>query len=77
MPRRIVRVDAFADRPFVGNPAAVCVLDGPRPDSWMQLSDLVAYLASSRGGVVRVRVEGECVRLGGRAVTVLRNELIG
>ncbi len=25
----IVQVDAFADRPFVGNPAAVCVLDAP------------------------------------------------
>jgi PhzF family phenazine biosynthesis protein len=36
MPQRIVQVDAFADRPFAGNPAAVCVLDSPRPDSWMQ-----------------------------------------
>jgi PhzF family phenazine biosynthesis protein len=29
-------VDAFADRPFTGNPAAVCLLEGPRPDEWMQ-----------------------------------------
>lgn len=30
-------VDAFADRPFTGNPAAVCVLDGtPRTEEWMQ-----------------------------------------
>lgn len=29
-------VDAFTDRPFAGNPAAVCLLDGPRPDDWMQ-----------------------------------------
>ncbi|HEY6877576.1 MAG TPA: PhzF family phenazine biosynthesis protein [Polyangiales bacterium] len=29
-------VDAFADRAFTGNPAAVCLLDGPRPDTWMQ-----------------------------------------
>lgn len=29
-------VDAFADRPFVGNPAAVCPLDGPMHDSLMQ-----------------------------------------
>ena len=36
MPQRIVQVDAFADRPFSGNPAAVCLLDGPRDDSWMQ-----------------------------------------
>jgi PhzF family phenazine biosynthesis protein len=29
-------VDAFADRPFTGNPAAVCLLGGPRSDTWMQ-----------------------------------------
>ena len=33
---RITQVDAFTDRPFAGNPAAVCVLDAPRPDAWMQ-----------------------------------------
>jgi PhzF family phenazine biosynthesis protein len=33
----ITTVDAFTDRPFAGNPAAVCVLDGPAPDAWMQL----------------------------------------
>jgi hypothetical protein len=31
---------------------------------------------SSRGGVVRARVEGDRVRLAGRAVTVLRGELL-
>jgi predicted PhzF superfamily epimerase YddE/YHI9 len=36
MPIRIVQVDAFTDRPFAGNPAAVCVLDAPRPDEWMR-----------------------------------------
>ncbi len=25
----IFQVDAFTDRPFAGNPAAVCPLDGP------------------------------------------------
>ncbi len=29
-------VDAFADRPFSGNPAAVCVLDAPAPERWMR-----------------------------------------
>jgi len=29
-------VDAFADRPFAGNPAAVCVLDAPADPPWMQ-----------------------------------------
>ncbi len=29
-------VDAFTDRPFAGNPAAVCLLDRERAASWMQ-----------------------------------------
>jgi PhzF family phenazine biosynthesis protein len=37
---------------------------------------LVGYQASPRGGVVRVRVAGDRVILGGQAVTVLRGELI-
>ena len=32
----ITVVDAFADRPFSGNPAAVCILDTPAPDAWMR-----------------------------------------
>src|SRR5205823_6479221 len=33
---KIVQVDAFADRPFHGNPAAVCVLPAARGEPWMQ-----------------------------------------
>jgi len=36
MPTHIVQVDAFTNRPFAGNPAAVCVLSEPRPDAWMR-----------------------------------------
>jgi hypothetical protein len=36
MPQRIVQVDAFTDRPFSGNPAAVCVLPEPKDGGWMQ-----------------------------------------
>lgn len=36
MAQTIVQVDAFAERPFTGNPAAVCVLSSWRPDAWMQ-----------------------------------------
>jgi PhzF family phenazine biosynthesis protein len=36
MPQPIVHVDAFTDTPFRGNPAAVCILDGPAPEDWMQ-----------------------------------------
>jgi len=32
----MVQVDAFTDRPFAGNPAAVCLLPTPREESWMQ-----------------------------------------
>jgi PhzF family phenazine biosynthesis protein len=32
----IFHVDAFTDRPFAGNPAAVCLLERPAPDRWMQ-----------------------------------------
>ena len=38
-------------------------------------TELVAYQVSARGGVVRMRVNGERVLLGGQAVTVLRGEL--
>ena len=36
MSARIIQVDSFTNRPFAGNPAAVCLLDGPAPDRWMQ-----------------------------------------
>jgi PhzF family phenazine biosynthesis protein len=32
----IACVDSFTDRPFAGNPAAVCLLDEPRDAEWMQ-----------------------------------------
>lgn len=32
----LFHVDAFTERPFAGNPAAVCVLKDERPDSWLQ-----------------------------------------
>ena len=36
MSTRIIQVDSFTDRPFAGNPAAVCLLDAPAPEPWMQ-----------------------------------------
>lgn len=32
----LFHIDAFAEKPFTGNPAAVCLLDGPRDAEWMQ-----------------------------------------
>ena len=37
MKQKIFQVDAFSDRPFKGNPAAVCVLQEPANETWMQL----------------------------------------
>jgi predicted PhzF superfamily epimerase YddE/YHI9 len=55
--------------------SAHCAL-GPYWEERLQKREFVAYQASSRGGVVRVRTEGDRVRLGGQAVTVLRGELL-
>jgi PhzF family phenazine biosynthesis protein len=39
-------------------------------------TELVAHQLSSRGGVLRVRLDGDRVHLGGQAVTVLRGEIL-
>ena len=36
MKQMIFQVDAFTDRPFAGNPAAVCPLERPADAGWMQ-----------------------------------------
>ena len=56
--------------------SAHCAL-GPYWQARLGKSDFVAYQPSPRGGVVRVRVVAERVKLGGKAVTVLRGELLG
>jgi PhzF family phenazine biosynthesis protein len=33
---KLLQIDAFTDRPFQGNPAAVCILDAPASPGWMQ-----------------------------------------
>ncbi|MFN2570498.1 MAG: PhzF family phenazine biosynthesis protein [Gemmatimonadales bacterium] len=37
--------------------------------------DLIAYQASARGGMLRLRLDADRVKIGGQAVTVLRGEL--
>lgn len=54
--------------------SAHCCL-GPFWQARLNKSELIAYQASARGGIVRVRVGRERVYLGGQAVTVLRGEL--
>jgi PhzF family phenazine biosynthesis protein len=55
--------------------SAHCTL-GPFWQERLSKSDFRAYQASERGGVVKVRVAGGRVFLGGNAVTVLRGELL-
>jgi PhzF family phenazine biosynthesis protein len=55
--------------------SAHCCL-GPYWSKRLGKTELVAFQASARGGVVRVRCAGDRVHLGGQAVTVLRGELI-
>lgn len=55
--------------------SAHCAL-GPYWGERLGKRDLVGFQASARGGVVKVRLAGERVKLGGRAVTVLRGEIL-
>lgn len=55
--------------------SAHCAL-GPYWQGKTGRADFLAYQASARGGEVRVRVRGDRVLLSGRAVTVVRGELL-
>jgi hypothetical protein len=44
-----LQIDAFTDRPFSGNPAAVCLLEHERDSQWMQ---------AVASGVMRTRDAG-------------------
>jgi PhzF family phenazine biosynthesis protein len=55
--------------------SAHCTL-GPYWAPRLGKEEILAYQASARGGVVRVRVEGERVKLSGQAVTILAGRLL-
>jgi PhzF family phenazine biosynthesis protein len=55
--------------------SAHCTL-GPFWSRHLGKEDFLAYQASERGGTLRVRVAGDRVHLGGKAVTIFRGELI-
>ncbi len=55
--------------------SAHCAL-GPYWAERLGKNELTGYQASARGGVVRVTVDGDRTVLGGRAVTVMRGELV-
>ncbi|WP_165224462.1 PhzF family phenazine biosynthesis protein [Aquisphaera insulae] len=58
----IIQVDAFSARPFAGNPAAVCLLDGPADEIRMQhiaaemnLSETAFVYREAGSGIFRLR----------------------
>jgi PhzF family phenazine biosynthesis protein len=55
--------------------SAHCCL-GPYWANHLKKHELTAYQASKRGGIVRLRVGGDRIHLGGQAVTVMRGELL-
>jgi PhzF family phenazine biosynthesis protein len=59
MPIPIYQVDAFTNRPFGGNPAAVCLLPEPREESWMQNVAREMNLSET----AFLHREGDCFRL--------------
>ena len=50
---------------------------GPYWAARLGKQEMTAYQASTRGGVVRVRLNGDRIALGGQAITVLRGVLVG
>ena len=56
MEAKLFHVDAFTGKPFGGNPAAVCLLDEPRPTEWMQ--QVAAELNLSETAFVRAMPDG-------------------
>lgn len=53
---RIFQVDAFTDKPFAGNPAAVCLLPEARDAAWMQ--QVAAEMNLSETAYLRRRDDG-------------------
>ena len=56
----LVQVDAFTDKPFKGNPAAVCILPSVREDRWMQ--DVAAEMNLSETAFLLEQGDGYSLR---------------
>lgn len=57
MPQPVTVVDAFTDRPYAGNPAAVCLLPGPANEGWMQ--SVAREMNLSETAFLHPRLEGD------------------
>lgn len=71
---RLIQVDAFTEKAFAGNPAAVCLLEEPRQDTWMQdvaremnLSETAFLLPREKGFSLRWFTPAVEVKLCGHA----------
>jgi PhzF family phenazine biosynthesis protein len=60
MPQPVVTVDAFTDRPFAGNPAAVCILPAPADEGWMR--DVAAEMNLSETAFLHPHGDGWSLR---------------
>lgn len=60
MPQSVIQVDAFTDRPYAGNPAAVCVMDGPADERWMR--DVAAEMNLSETAFLHPHGDGWSLR---------------
>jgi PhzF family phenazine biosynthesis protein len=56
----LIHVDAFTDRPFAGNPAAVCLLERPVLSTWMQ--QVAAEMNLSETAFLLPRADGFALR---------------
>lgn len=59
-PLPVYQVDAFAEQPFAGNPAAVCLLDAERDAAWMQ--DVAREMNLSETAFLLPRPDGWSLR---------------
>jgi PhzF family phenazine biosynthesis protein len=57
---KIFQADAFTDKTFAGNPAAVCILTEPRDDAWMQ--NLAQEMNLSETAFLRKQEDGYDLR---------------
>lgn len=71
MTQSILQVDAFADKPFIGNPAGVCILDKAADETWMQNVAMELNLSENRLLVsCRNRIQSPLVYTFNRSQTV-------
>lgn len=47
MTQSVIQVDAFTNTPFAGNSAAICVMDGPADEHWMQQTAIEMNLSET------------------------------